>query len=193
MPKYDGEPQLVAMLLSLMMGWVSSPPTFCAASETAANITNASLFCNTMLPHQLEDTASAHDCWGLPQLTVLGPQAPFSPMTAKNISELPQPLPQPEDHALLMRHQGPIAHMDIFVNDFIKIAQSSQHFMHAVDKIFLQLDAMTAQHKESISKKKLLKGGGWSQWKEILGWILNTGQGTLELTKWCKKPDPQHL
>ena len=59
--------------------------------------------------------------------------------------------------------------------------------MHAVDKIFLQLDAMTAQHKEAMSKKKLLKReGGWSQWKEILGWTLHTGQGTLELTKQCK-------
>ena len=39
-------------------------------------------------------------------------------------------------------------------------------------------------YKEAISKKKLLKGeGGWSQWKEILGWILDTGQGTLQLTE----------
>ena len=52
MPKYDGELQLIAMpALSLMMGWVSSPPAFCAASETAADIANASLFHNTVLLH----------------------------------------------------------------------------------------------------------------------------------------------
>ena len=47
MPKYDGKPQLVAVPLSLMMYWVSSPPTFCAVSETATDIANASLFHNT--------------------------------------------------------------------------------------------------------------------------------------------------
>ena len=50
-PKYDGELQLAAVPLSLMMGWVSSPSTFCAAFETAANIANASLFRNTMPLH----------------------------------------------------------------------------------------------------------------------------------------------
>ena len=33
MPKYEGELQLVAMPLSLTMGWVSSLPTFCTASR----------------------------------------------------------------------------------------------------------------------------------------------------------------
>ena len=66
MPKYTGEPQLVAVPLSLTMGWVSSPPTFCAASETAADIANASLFRCTVPPHCLEDVASVHDCWGPP-------------------------------------------------------------------------------------------------------------------------------
>ena len=62
-----------------------------------------------------------------------------------------------------------------------------QCIIHAVDWILLQPDATTVQHKEAISKKKLLKKGegGWSQQKEILGWIWDTGQGTLELTKWC--------
>ena len=67
MPKYDGEPQLVAMPLSLTMGWVSSLPTFCAASETVTDIANTSLFCCTVPPHRLEAAASAHDCWGSPQ------------------------------------------------------------------------------------------------------------------------------
>jgi hypothetical protein len=31
--------------------------------------------------------------------------------------------------------------------------------------------------------KKLCKGdGGWCQWKEILGWMLDTAWGTIELT-----------
>ena len=42
--------------------------------------------------------------------------------------------------------------------------------------------------KEAILEKKLGKGdGGWNQWKEILGWVLDSEQKTLELTEWCAK------
>ena len=177
MPKYNGEPQLVAVPLSLTMGWVSSLPTFCTASETAANITNTSLFCCTVPPHRLKDAASAHDCWGPPQHPDVGLQPPFSPPTNTPISVLALPLPQPEDHALqmappilelaelalsllqpkdhvlLMKHRGPIAHVDVFVDDFIGITQGSQchcknvhHcIMHTVDDVFSQLDLTMAQ------------------------------------------------
>ena len=67
MPCYKGEPQLVAVPLSTTMGWVSSPPTFCMASETMADLTNASLYKNTVPLHCLKDAASVHDCWELPQ------------------------------------------------------------------------------------------------------------------------------
>ena len=56
--------------------------------------------------------------------------------------------------------------------------------MHAMDKVFAQRDADTMHHKEAISEKKLDKGdGGWSQQKEILGWILDSKRRTLELTE----------
>ena len=55
--------------------------------------------------------------------------------------------------------------------------------MHAVDEVFSQPDLAMAQRKEAVSEKKLLKGeGGCSQCKEILGWILDTYRGMLELT-----------
>ena len=60
--------------------------------------------------------------------------------------------------------------------------------MHAVDEIFAQKDADTPHRKEAISEKKLGKGdGGWSQWKEVLGWILDSGHMTLELMERCMK------
>ena len=65
--------------LSLMMGWVSSPLIFCAASKTATNITNVSLFHNTVPLHQLEDATSAHDCWETTQLTIKGAQPLLGP------------------------------------------------------------------------------------------------------------------
>ena len=81
-------------------------------------------------------------------------------------------------------------HVDVFIDDFIGLAQGSQHWcwniqhciMHAVDQVFAQQDSDTAQQKETISEKRLGKGdGGWNQHKEILGWLLDSSQGTLEL------------
>ena len=51
MPHYKGELQLVAVLLSLTMGWVSSPLTFCMASKTVADLANALLYKNTVPLH----------------------------------------------------------------------------------------------------------------------------------------------
>ena len=42
-PHYDDETQLITVPLSLTMGWTNSPPTFCATSKTAADITNDSI------------------------------------------------------------------------------------------------------------------------------------------------------
>ena len=56
--------------------------------------------------------------------------------------------------------------------------------MHAIDKVFTQRDVDTMHHKEAISEKKLGKGdGGWNQWKEILGWMLDSKWKMLELTE----------
>jgi hypothetical protein len=42
---------------------------------------------------------------------------------------------------------------------------------------------VTLAQKEVVSIKKLCKSeGGWSQWKEILGWMLDTAWGTIKLT-----------
>ena len=76
--------------------------------------------------------------------------------TAPPVSELTElalPLSQPENRVPLTKHRGPIAHVDVFVDDFIGIMQGSQHhcknvqrcIMHAVDDVFSQLDLMTAQ------------------------------------------------
>ena len=43
MPRYEGEPQLVAIPMSCTMGWVQSPPTFCAVSETICDVADANI------------------------------------------------------------------------------------------------------------------------------------------------------
>ena len=72
MPHYEGEPQLVVIPLSTTMGWVLSPPTFCTASETMADLANASLYKCMVPPHCLEDAASLHDSWEPSQPIYLG-------------------------------------------------------------------------------------------------------------------------
>jgi hypothetical protein len=56
LPQLQGEELLLALPLVLPMGWTKSPPYFCAATETVANITNKRLANYwQMPPHQLED------------------------------------------------------------------------------------------------------------------------------------------
>jgi hypothetical protein len=44
MPRYAVEEQLLAVPLVLTMGWGNSPPTFCVASKTVADLANANLY-----------------------------------------------------------------------------------------------------------------------------------------------------
>ena len=264
MPRYGGEPQLVAVPLSTTMGWASSPPTFCMASETTADLANASLYKRTLPPHRLEGIASQHDCWASPPPahenappdsirrvdasdspppehaqrvdtsdshppdlaqrvdtndssltpalqpedrpplhTLRGPSAhvdvfdtsdshppDLAQRVDPNDSSL-TPVPQPEDRHPLHTLRGPLAHVDVFVDDFIGLAQGSRRWcrnvrrciLHAVDRVFAERTPQTLQRKEAVSERKLAKGnGGWNRRKEVLGWILDTERGTLELT-----------
>ena len=55
-PGTDGK-NLVAFPLVLLMGWVESPPQFCAVTETVADLTNTALREQTpclRTPHQLD-------------------------------------------------------------------------------------------------------------------------------------------
>ena len=54
MPKYPDEPQLVAIPTVLTMGWVNSPPTFSALTETICDITNDRMYRHHAPPHRLE-------------------------------------------------------------------------------------------------------------------------------------------
>jgi hypothetical protein len=40
LPKYEGEPQLIAVPMAATMGWTESPPVFSVMSETVADVTN---------------------------------------------------------------------------------------------------------------------------------------------------------
>jgi hypothetical protein len=66
LPQSLGEPVKIVVPTSLQMGWVKSPPYFCAATETSCNI--AMKYCKTeigTLPiHKFDDLVSGNDAVG---------------------------------------------------------------------------------------------------------------------------------
>ena len=60
LPTYNGEEQLITILLACTMRWVESPLSFCTMSETAADNTNhqTTLTNNTTAPRCLEGLVS---------------------------------------------------------------------------------------------------------------------------------------
>ena len=61
MPTHPNEPQLIAIPLSCTMGWVNSPPTFCAASKTIADLANARMYWHHVPFHRLASIAEELD------------------------------------------------------------------------------------------------------------------------------------
>ena len=93
-------------------------------------------------------------------------------------TSVPPCKPEPELRPSLLLHAGPVAHVDVYVDDYIGLAQGSRQLyrdtrrciMHLINEIFAQPDERTPNRKEAVSEKKLNKGdGGWSQCKKILG------------------------
>ena len=146
---------MVAIPLTLPMGWKNSPPLFCTATETVADLANRSLHSHhPSRPHKLDDRAEV----------IVPPPAP----------------PLAEEHAKLTRDpylQRPkwklLAYVDVFVDDFLVLAQGPWHcrchhvcrtLFHLLDKVFRTLDQQeTKQRKEVLSMKKLEAGDcSWS-------------------------------
>lgn len=173
-PKYPGEEQLVAAPLSIPMGWVESPPAFCTATETVADLAN------NMDPriewpvHPLEQLA-----WTPPE------ESEDVDVTKRTVNVLRDIPP------VLRPLRKPVAFNDIYVDDFIQLFQGApikrrkhlRRLLYAIDMVFRPLeptDRPSRQHVPSI--KKLLKGDAYpSVTKVVLGWLINTAAGTIEL------------
>ena len=106
------------------------------------------------------------------------PAPPVSPC-------LPLPLPAPLHHDPQLCHPNhhPLAQVDVFVDDFIGVAQGSPKclacicciLLTAVDQVFCPLEPGDSPfHHEPSSIKKMLQGDAcWSTCKTILGWIID--------------------
>ena len=177
LPKHRNEPPMVAFPLILPMGWVESPPYFCAVSETITDLTNQALRTRPLQyrPHRLEPAANSH-----PPRQRLGPRDTQQDLSTKVGRERPTG-----------RRLPPLAYADVYMDDELAVAQGSalrrqqvrQACLHSVDQVLRPLQASDrAMRKEPVSIKKLKKGDAyWATRKSMLGWLLDTRQGTIHL------------
>lgn len=212
-PTEPGQEKLVAFPLVLPMGWKNSPPIFTTATETVADLANQRLSANIQPPlHKLDEAAEK----------VVSPAPPIHPRAhLQSILRPPKralrnyrskmrtkrrvhwrgryvqqnigtPVPATRDPCL-PRRRKPVAYIDVFVDDFVGLAQQystgrrvRRTLMHAIDSVLRPLDEFDdAARREPVSMKKLLKGDcSWGTIKNVLGWVIDTVAMTIHL--------PQH-
>ena len=163
----DPEP-LILFFLGLPMGWVLSPPVFCALSETVADIANKEMATQAQPPMHPQEEAAA-----TPTPTNRPPSVPGLPPRIR------------------VSKRGPLGAVDVFVDDFILMAQGGPRrkkrlrriLFHSIEKVFRKRDSSDPPSKRDIiSLKKLLKGDGSLETsKVVLGWLIDTVALTIEL------------
>ena len=168
----DKEPYL-AVPTRLPMGWTESPPAFSAMTETVADLINHQLTTDQRIP-------------------------PEHPMEACASSPVPMHNPTADD-AHPIKDTGPIrpplAYTDVYVDDFIKLAQGWRNCLrvrraayHCIDTVFRPNDHLDRHRKEPISVKKLSKGDdSWSTKKTVLGWDIDSRTRTIHLPEHRKE------
>jgi len=171
LPPIPGHRHLVGIPLCLPMGWRNSPPFFCAFTETACDLANHALA-------ERPKNVSAHPL-AIPSQKHTVPRDPNFHHTIVHPPTIDYNTP-------------PLATTDVYLDDFIGISQSPtadtvlKVLLNSISRIFRHdlhpADGHT--RKQTISQSKLDKGdGAWSTEKVILGWLLNTAAGTIQLPR----------
>ena len=126
------------------MGWVESPPQFCAVTETVADLANTALREQTprlRTPHRLDQVSES---------TVPGLDSPIIGHLDIN-------------HNQVVKSKGSLAYIDIFVDDFLGITQGNKARREEVERSLLHLlndvlrplsptDLITRQDPASLKK-----------------------------------------
>ena len=158
LPQEEGEPTRLVVPTSLQMGWVESPPYFCAASETA------------------RDVAAQYVERPVGSL----PQHKFTDFAMGNaeVKNLPKS----------GSNEGFKYFIDVYVDDFLPLAIAStqeqlQHVaeavMHGIHDVF---PADEVDENDPLSLKKLKKGDGeWALLKDLLGFEFDGVAKTMQL------------
>ena len=189
-PTKPGAAPMAAVPLVLPMGWVNSPPVFLTGTETVANVANQRLRTAAYRPppHHLDDMADAvtpplaptADA-GFQLRAGTGPAQPAAVTAAVSV-------PLTRDPSLPSTGT-PVQYVDIFVDDFISLAQEPnlrrvrKTLLHTIDDVFRPLSAEDSRfRREPVSLKKLRKGDcSWGTVKTVLGWVVDTVNLTIHL------------
>ena len=210
MPQYEGEPPLVAIPIALPMGWVESPPSFCAMTETIADLANARMHRREAPLHRLEHHTEPPPI-SSPSLEVpptSSPSPEVSPTSSPSLEVSPTsnqaeptskssyscvPSLASEEVPSNSPLRSPLSYTDIYVDDFCNLVQGDDKrrrvvtriLLHTIDEVLRPLDPNKAEiHNEPASVKKLKKGDGtWATLKIILGWLIDTVGQTIRLPK----------
>jgi hypothetical protein len=175
LPTSPGQPALIAFPLTLPMGWVESPPYFTALTETACDLANQSL-------RARDERARRMGAHRLEAVAATPPPDTGGPKTGAAVRRM--------EHRAPPQGRPPVAAVDVYVDDFLLLAQTEAQkrdvmraSLHAIDAVFEPLSPQDPPHrKEPASVKKMLKGDAcWATTKRILGWDLDTVAGTLNL------------
>jgi len=148
-PSDLSEESLITLLLSLPMGWNHSPQFFCTYTEKVANLAN--------------DTAT--------------PTMPY-PLLLTTKTQHPTPPVSFAESATLLGHLDtpPLAYTNIYLDDFIIIAQPPTH-LPMMNKLHHALHAKAI----CLSKKASQGDATFFTQKRILGWDIDTTTMTLTL------------
>ncbi|KAG7365483.1 hypothetical protein IV203_038687 [Nitzschia inconspicua] len=153
LPRNDPNHELIVVLcLTLPMGWVDSPPFFCAVTETARDIMHAYEALPELPPHPLEHhmlKPTRHD--------------------AALLHHPPSPLPSPLPPAL----------QEVYIDDFIALCPAqhlthlqhhSRAMLHAIHDLFPPPDITGSTMEDPISIKKLATEPGVQQKRSSVGY-----------------------
>jgi hypothetical protein len=183
-PTYEGEEPMVAFPLVLPMGWEDSPPWFCAATETVADLANTAPSDHDLPQHPMERLSETppEEPLPLPDFGRMG--RPRDDALQPTSGPRPNPLPPAENVQSLTPAKGPVGTTDIYVDDFIGLCQGGTRkrtrqkraLFHAIDEAFRPPSSTDPAARQPVpSESKLQKGDGdWATRKTILGWIIDS-------------------
>jgi hypothetical protein len=197
LPVDPGTEPLVAFPLVLPMGWKNSPPYFCAVTETVADVTNERNLHHENPPsHRLDHIADTQPTMPVADDTTPAAVRRASPALPRQaLDGTSTAVPEPPAHHTRQhayrRNSRALAKFDIYVDDFLGIAQGSRKrlrqlrrvLFHTLDEVLRPKDQADPEaRQEPISIKKLQKGDAcWSTTKQMLGWLIDTIRETITL------------
>lgn len=158
LPPRPGMPTQLVIPTSLQMGWIKSPPYFCAASETARDVAEQymQLPLGSLHPHK------------------------FLPLTelVNDINDLPQSGADTDDCHFML---------EVYMDDYIGLViptsrEQLQHYANSIMYGIHDIFPPSADAEDPISLKKLHKmDGSWAIVKDILGLTFNSDDKTVWL------------